>query len=163
MWEGFRIVGEIEISRDITVMAWETAYQLPQELLEDRYSIINVSWKPLYVVGDRRWSPEYIYGWNMFRWENWYGPTPSFSPIQLEPSNRVIGAEMAAWEQADVMEIPSLRRRLPAMSERIWQPDAGLDYEDFARRLDSTDRLLQRLIRPATWSSSPTIRSVPSS
>jgi hexosaminidase len=150
VWEGFRKDGAIEIPRDITVMAWETAYQLPQELLEDRYSIINVSWKPLYVVGDRRWSPEDIYGWNMFRWENWYRPTPSFTPIQQEPSDRVIGAQMAAWEQSDAMEIPSLRRRLPAMSERIWQPDAGRDYADFARSLDSTDRLLQKLIRPAT-------------
>jgi len=61
----------------------------------------------------------------------------------------VIGGQMAAWEQTDVMEIPSLRHRLPVLSERIWNPQAAWSYSDFADRLEITDRLLQQLIRPA--------------
>ena len=149
VWEGFRRDGEIEIPRDVVVMAWETAYQLPQDLLSAGYTIINASWKPLYVMRNRRWAAEDIYGWNMYRWENWYHPTPSFVPIQLEPNDKVIGGQMAAWEQDDIMEVPSLRHRLPALSERVWNPELGRDYSDFEQRLLSTDRLLQHLIRPA--------------
>jgi hypothetical protein len=58
---------------------------------------------------------------------------------------------MCAWEQMDVMEIPSLRRRLPAMSERIWAPSLDREFADFERRLASTDHLLQKLIRPAVF------------
>lgn len=92
VWEGFRRQGEVEIPRDMTVMAWETMYQLPQELLADSNTIINVSWKPLYVVRDRRWTPETIYGWNMFRWENWWsGPLPLF-PFSLKRATKSSGA-----------------------------------------------------------------------
>jgi N-acetyl-beta-hexosaminidase len=87
----------------------------------------------------------------MFRWENWWERAPSVVPIQLEPSDRVIGGQMCAWEQTDVMEIPSLRRRLPAMSERIWGPALGRGFADFEARLAATDHLLQKLIRPAAF------------
>ncbi|MFC1639822.1 family 20 glycosylhydrolase [Gemmatimonadota bacterium] len=148
VWEGFRKDGEIEIPRDILVMAWETAYQEPQDLLGGGYRIINVSWKPLYVVRNRRWSPQRIYDWNIYRWENWYRPTPSFVPIQLEPDESVIGGQMAAWEQTDVMEVPSLRHRLPVLSERVWNPSLQRGYVDLSRRMSATDKLLQHLIRP---------------
>jgi len=150
VWEGFRKNGEIEIPRNVLVMAWETAYQLPQDLLAGGYTLVNVSWKPLYVVRNRRWSPEKIYAWNPYRWENWYRPAPSSRPIQLQPDPRVIGGQMAAWEQTEIMEVPSLRRRLPALAERTWNPSMGRSYTDFSARLTSTDDLLQRLIRPAT-------------
>lgn len=120
VWEGFHREGEVEIPRDVVVMAWETLYQLPQDLLADGYTLINVSWKPLYVAGSRKWEPEYIYDWNLWRWENWLPAAPSYAPIQLEPTEQVIGASMASWDQPQHLEILTLRRRLPAMSERVW-------------------------------------------
>lgn len=150
VWEGFHREGEVEIPRDVLVMAWETLYQLPQDLLADGYTIINVSWQPLYVVNDRRWDPEYIYGWNLYRWENWLPRAPAYTPIQLAPSEQVIGASMASWDQAQHLEIWTLRRRLPAMSERIWsatlEPERPVGW--FLQTLERTDSALQRILSP---------------
>jgi len=150
LWEGFGGTGSpsVRIPTDILVIAWETMYQRPESLLKNGYTLINCAWKPLYIVNDTRWAPEYIYGWNLWRWENHWVHAPSFTPIQIEPTDRVIGAQMCAWEQPEYKQIPSLRKRLAAMSERIWQPDAGRTYNDFHRRFQSTDRVLGRLLQP---------------
>jgi len=55
---------------------------------------------------------------------------------------------MCSWESRDEVEIPGVRLRLPALSERIWSPDQHLPYDHFARRFAITDRVLQKLIRP---------------
>jgi len=150
LWEGFGGTGSpsVQIPKDILVIAWETMYQLPQSLLKNGYTLINCAWKPLYVVNDTRWAPEYIYGWNMWRWENHWVHAPSFTPIQIEPTDRVIGAQMCVWEQAAYKAIPSLRKRLAAMSERTWNPKAGRTYKDFNERFQSTDRVLSRVLHP---------------
>jgi hexosaminidase len=128
VWEGFSKDGQVEIPRDIIVMEFETAYQLPQDLLAGGYKVVNTSWKPLYVVNDKKWEPQYIYNfWNPYRWENPFPQHPSFTPIQLEQTPQVIGAMMCAWEQDQDIELSSLRQRLPAMSEHAWQ--GGLEPE----------------------------------
>lgn len=150
VWEGFAKQGEVEIPREVLVMAWETLYQLPQDLLAGGYRLINVSWQPLYVVNDRKWPPEAIYAWNLWRWENWLPRAPSYTPIQLEPTPQVIGASMAAWDQPAERELPSLRRRLPSMSERVW--NAALQPEHpwpvFAEVLAGTDAAFERVLTP---------------
>jgi hexosaminidase len=154
VWEGFRKEGRVEIPRDMLVMAWETVYQLPQDLLAGGYTLVNVSWKPLYVVNHKKWPVEYIYErWNLYRWENWVPKMPSFSPIQLDSTAQVIGAMMCAWEQPQHVELPSLRRRLPALGERLW--NGGVrprrPYAWFERALDRTDSLLQVVLSPVKF------------
>jgi hypothetical protein len=131
-------------------MAWETAYQLPQSLLDNGYNIVNVSWKPSYLTPGWRWDPDYIYGWNMYRWENHWQVAPSYVPIQLDPypADRIVGGMMCSWESSDEMEIPGTRLRLPPLSERIWTPERQWPYAHFAARFAHTDRVLQHLIRP---------------
>jgi hypothetical protein len=53
---------------------------------------------------------------------------------------------MCAWEQEAETELPSTRERIHAMSERIWNPDAGRTYADFAERARETDKLLDRVL-----------------
>lgn len=150
VWEGFHREGEVEIPRDILVMAWETKYQLPQDLLAGGYTLLNVSWKPLYVVNEKEWPVDSIYArWNLWRWENWVPGMPSFeAPIQLEPTPRVIGASMASWHQPQHVTLPSTRLRLAAMSERTWngtlEPMRPLEW--FRRALVRTDAALDRLL-----------------
>ncbi len=60
----------------------------------------------------------------------------------------MLGAQMCAWEQGAEAELPSLRARLAAMSERLWAPDAGRSWEDFERRFRVADALLDRMISP---------------
>lgn len=148
VWEGFHKEGKVVIPRDITVMIFECLYNMPPDLIGDGYPVINTAWQPLYVVGRRAWSPEHIYGWNMYRWESCWKKSAAYGKgIDVEPTRQVLGAQMCAWEQPDQVEIPSLRRRLPAMSERIWNPDAKRDFKDFAARLSATDASLTKLLQ----------------
>lgn len=155
VWEGFKRDGKVSIPTDIIVFPFESLYNLPNHLLEDGYQLVNSSWTPLYVVGSgvkggwipRKWEPEKIYNWNMWQWENWYHKSPaSIKPIQLDKSSRVIGAQMCSWEQTDETEIPSLRRRLPTFSERIWNTDQKISFKSFYNKLDNTDDKLSILV-----------------
>lgn len=150
MWESFQGTGsrKVQIPREILVMAWETMYQDPQSLIDNGYTIMNVSWKPMYITPGARWSPEYIYGWNMYRWENHWVSAPSYCPMQLEPSDKVIGGQMCAWEIKEEMGVPALRPRLPAAMERFWTRERNRTYADFHARWKRTDTVLQKLIRP---------------
>ncbi|MCE5277139.1 MAG: family 20 glycosylhydrolase [Planctomycetaceae bacterium] len=146
-WEGFAKTGKIAIPTDITVMIFESYYNLPPDVLAGGYPVINASWQPLYVVNDRNWTPEHIYGWNMYRWEHWYKISPAFEkPIQVPPTDQIVGAQMCAWEQPDELELPSLRHRVPAMAERLWNPQAARTFADFESRLKDIDAKLDKLL-----------------
>jgi hexosaminidase len=93
------------------------------------------------------WSPEHIYGWNYYRWESCWKTSKAFeNAIAVEPTPHVLGAQLCAWEQPQEIELPTLRQRLAAMSERIWNPDAGRSFADFSQRLTHTDAALDKLL-----------------
>jgi len=146
VWEGFRKDGIIEIPKDIIVFEFETNRYLPNDLVADGYTVVNTSWKPIYVVNQKKWSPETIYNWNMWLWANWWERAPSFTPIQVEESPLVIGAQMCAWEQTEEVEVPNLRKRLPTYMERIWNTHQKIPYDRFMQQLENTDVLLSKLI-----------------
>ncbi len=147
VWEGFHGKGteKAPIPLDIIVMPFESLYNPPDRLARHGYTLINTAWKPLYVVGPKAWPAEYIYTkWNPRLWQHL---RPEIQ-IQLGPEAKVLGAQMCAWEQGADEEIPSLRERLAAMSERIWAADTERSWDEFARRLRSADATLERLISP---------------
>ena len=145
VWEGFGRGGQVKIPTDIIVMSYEIAFYQPGDLVQDGYRIINASWTPLYVVNANCRPPEEIYAWNLFQFKK-VGAPAAEPGVNLPPTPAVIGAQMCAWEQPGSAELPSLRQRLAAMSERIWNPDAGRTVADFTERLRTTDALLSRLL-----------------
>ena len=64
----------------------------------------------------------------------------------MDKSSRVIGAQMCAWEQTDEAEIPSLRRRVPTFSERVWNTEQKISFTSFYNNLEHTDTTLSLLI-----------------
>ena len=155
VWEGFRKNGIVEIPKDIIVFEYESAFYLPGDLVNDGYTVVNASWKPLYVVNEKKWSPEYIYNWNIWRWENWFHKVPSYTPIQLEPASNIIGGQMCAWEQKQELEFPSLRQRVAAFSERIWEISDKKEYSHFEKRLTVTDNTLSKLVNDSRQDTVP--------
>jgi len=145
-WEGFHGDGGggAKIPKDILVMPFESTYNPANKLVRLGYTVINTAWKPLYVVNAKKWPAQYIYeSWNLWLWEHHVNTR---CHIQLERTDPVLGAQMCAWEQRADVELPSTRERIHAMAERIWNPDAGRTYADFAQRARATDRLLDRLL-----------------
>jgi hexosaminidase len=149
VWEGFKAKGKIPVPKDITVMEFESYYELPQNYTAAGYKVINTAWQPLYVVNARKWSPEKILSWDMYHWENWVPYSAAYGKgIDVPPTPLVIGAQMCAWEQAANIEIPTLRERLAAMSERLWDHKTRRTFADFSARLKSTDSKLTKLLQP---------------
>jgi hypothetical protein len=60
-------------------------------------------------------------------------------------TDKILGAQLCSWEQAEETEIGQLRHPLPAMAERIWNRDHR-DYDGFLKRLAGTDRILNTLL-----------------
>lgn len=150
VWEGFgrERNSPVQIPKDIIVMAYEIRFYMPDQLVKDGYKTVNASWTPLYVVNRGR-PPEEIYAWHLRQFKP-YGATPTAVGVIVPPEGRVFGAQMCAWEQPEASELSNERLRLPAMSERIWNPAAGKTYADFAQRLAATDELLDRLVHRFT-------------
>ena len=147
VWEGFGPDVGAQVPKDITVVAYEAAYYLPDRLVADGFQIINASWQPLYVVNDRCWSPAEIQAWNPWLFLHFLPSMPAHRGIQLAPSAAVQGAMLCAWEQSEARELPSLRQRLTAFSERVWAPRYRAAAAEFAARAARTDAVLERLLR----------------
>ncbi len=144
-WEGFGRGGKVHVPTDVIVMPFDCIYYDGSEhLLEDGYKVINASWTPLYVVNDHKWSADRIYDWNVFKFSRFSMDYPTDNFFHGAKTPLVLGGQMCTWEQGPDVEINSLRNRLPAMAERLWNPDAGKDYADFASRAVVADQTFQR-------------------
>lgn len=141
MWESFRAgPGLAPLPRDgLTMIAWETMYETPQNLLAAGYPLINASWKPLYVTPGPRFTDAETLRWNPWRWEHFVPHAPSFAPIQLDAAERILGGLFCSWEMAPAMELPALRPRLPIVAERLWSATRAGDA-DLLRRRAAADR-----------------------
>jgi len=151
VWEGFgrEPNSPVRIPKDIIVMAYEIRFYKPNDLVKDGYKVINASWTPLYVVNKNVRPPEEIYAWDLHQFKP-FGAKPADQGIFTPAKEPVLGAQMCAWEQKQEIGLPSLRGRLPAMMERIWNPQAGKTYQDFEKRLAGTDHLLDLLLHRPT-------------
>jgi hexosaminidase len=145
VWEGFGPDGQVAIPTDVTVMAFEMLYHTPDKLVAAGYPVINTSWRPLYVVNDRCWDEREIYAWDRGQFRHFVEGFPAFDGMEV-PRDKVLGAQMCAWEQSAERELPSLRRRLPALAERVWNEDAARSADEFLARLAATDERLSALL-----------------
>lgn len=147
----------VTIPNDIICMAWRANSSAAKGFVRDGYPVINATWVPLYVVnqiyhtvpveedGRNKHRPETIYDWNLYE----------FHTTTLEPTDTVIGAQICAWEQGGEAQMPTLRDRLPAMSERSWDVDGKNDWAEYSKRYAATDARLERLIYPFQAKVSP--------
>lgn len=155
MWESFKGKGTpyLTVPNDIDIFAWETLYQRPDSLLDNGYTILNASWKPLYITPGYRWGAGFIYNnWNMSKWENWWDAAPSYHAIQLPDDSRIKGAQYCSWEMDDHMEVPEIIARMPAFSEKTWNKKQSTDFKTFEEKSVSLNQKLSRLLYAADLS-----------
>ena len=143
VWEGFPREGSEDISRDVLVIAWESYYNLAPDLVADGFKIINASWKPLYIVpwsrwGGDPWCAKDVLEWNIYNWQNWNKKSPAhLNPINIQPTDSVLGAQLCAWECTYEREIDEVREKLAALSERTWNIRRYAEDEEFKEKLDA--------------------------
>ncbi|MBO5040954.1 MAG: family 20 glycosylhydrolase [Clostridia bacterium] len=146
VWEGFPKEGAETISRDVIVTAWESLYHLPNDLIEEGFTVTNSSWLPLYIVPPThphvtggRWLPKDILKWNKFTWRNWWDKSAAYKePIVVEPTDQVIGGTLCAWECNYDQDIQPVKQNLAALSERLWNANGTFDTKEM---LDALARL----------------------
>ncbi len=146
VWEGFPKEGAETISRDIVVTAWESLYHLPDDLIEEGFTVTNSSWEPLYIVPPThtgvpggRWYPRDILKWNKFTWSNWWDQSAAYEkPIIVDPTDQVIGGTLCAWECNYDQDIQPVKQNLAALSERLWNVNGTFDTKEM---LDALNRL----------------------
>ncbi len=134
VWEGFPNKGCERVPRETIVIAWESHYHLAPDLLKAGFRIINASWQPLYIVDSlsRRWTPEDILHWNVYNWQHWWPHSAATEhPINVEPTEQVLGAMLCAWCTIFEMEISRMVENLIAMSERTWSVKSRCGFDEY--------------------------------
>ena len=159
IWEGFSKEYNHLISKDVIVVAWESYYQLAHDLLEGGFTLINCSWKPLYIVTpSTHWTPAEILDWNIHTWRHWWEKSVASTRDIVVPDDApVLGGQICAWGDA-LVPMPSnedacreearlIRERIPALAEKTWNIRSDLAAETLAARQTHTDALLKKLLR----------------
>jgi hexosaminidase len=166
VWEGFHGFGEYgdggRIPHDVIVIAWDTAFNPPTHLAAGGFSLINATWKPLYIVagGQYRhphtaqaiWSPSEIYRWHKTLWQHREPGRKSSTkegwsaPEEVIP--KVIGAQMCVWEQTPKRLIDDLHPRMAAFSQRLYREKANEHFSAFQKRADHVADICNTIIRP---------------
>lgn len=143
VWEGFPKKGIKHIPLETVVIGWESLYHMPYDLIAEGFKVINCSWKPLYVVPapEMNWSVAEILDWNVYNWQHWYEKSEAtLNPINVEPTEQVIGAGICLWESTFEQEITRAIYNLTALSERTWNVRRRWKYMDFVNRVKPTIR-----------------------
>jgi len=150
VWEGFSAKGAKRIPKETIVIAWEAVNILPQELLDEGFKIINASWQPLYVVNNPhlRWGPDDIMNWNVYNWQHWAKKsTATLNPINIQPTENVMGAMLCSWQQTYEQEINYIMENLAALSERTWNEKRVCDDTGFRAKLNNVYNKTARVIQ----------------
>ncbi|MBR7112868.1 MAG: family 20 glycosylhydrolase [Clostridia bacterium] len=150
VWEGFPKESAHYIPKETIVIAWESRYQLPNELLDNGFQIVNASWKPLYIVPRLRYEQftwDQVLGWNIYNWQNWHPKScATLNPINIAPTDRLIGAELPMWEGSFEQFISRLLTNLPAFMERTWSYERTMDNDTYRLIFDLINAKVTRLI-----------------
>ena len=151
-WEGFHGTGSenAHIPNDIIVMAWNNSYNPPEQLLKNGYTVINASWKPMYIVPPQNSmdSQKTTYDWDIYNFED--HNRAGIPYFHAPEDSAILGAQICFWEQTYEAVFPALRQKMPVVSERIWNRNAGCDFADFEKRFKRSDDLAGRLSRPVS-------------
>lgn len=159
IWEGFSKEHSHLISKDVIVSEFESYYQLPNEVLDGGFTVLNCSWVPLYVLSHGpHWSAEEILNWNIFTWRGITPKSPAYEePIVVPEDSKVIGGQLCVWgdrtaplssnEESAREEFDLIRPRLAALAEKTWNVFSPITAEDFDFLFAHTDRVLQRMLR----------------
>ena len=149
IWEGFHGTGagSQTISKEISVVVWNTTYNRPDSLITNGYKVINSTWIPWYIVGAMNLaaSQETSYNWDVTDWSHW---DENIEDIKLDSKAGILGGQICFWEQNHFRVIPLLKERVPALAERLWNNTSTFDFTGFYNRYTQTNSIYEKLFNP---------------
>ena len=159
VWEGPRPGrGENKVNEEVIHINWRMINYSPKRMLEDGYRVVNAAWDPFYLVDHyprinfTMTSPRHIYETlNPTRFRHVNPGIPTFAnPIDVEPSDRLIGVCMPWWEGREENYFSQIVPRLIPFAEASWNPQIERDYAAFARRTKQSETARQNLLYPVS-------------
>ena len=156
VWEGFFPQNNGCISRDVIVVAWESYYQPAPQLAEAGFTLINASWKPLYIVAPwTMWKPGDILDWDIRMWTHWWEKSPAYNTeLRVPEETPVLGGQICAWgdylknyesnNQAIQEEAKCVKPRLAALAEKTWNIKGQYTKRSFGFALKKLEELLEK-------------------
>lgn len=158
VWEGFHKVTNDIVPKNVTVMVFDSSYQLAPSLCESGFEVVNCAWFPLYVV-----IPYWIYTQkDCFDWDvNSFGTINELSPykngVMRFDGLNIKGGQLCSWgdglkceykdpEVGLAKELEEITERLPALAENTWNREKRRDYGDFVRIMNEHRAKIKKLI-----------------
>ena len=160
VWEGFNKETNHMIPKNVTVMVFDSSYQLAPSLAESGFEVINCAWFPLYVV-----IPYWIYTQkNCFDWDVYsFGTINENSPykngyMKCDPIPGIRGGQLCSWgdglkceykdpEEGLAKELSEICKRLPAVAENTWNRDKRINYETFLVAMEDLSKKVEKLLK----------------
>lgn len=144
VWGAPGSTAKVKAPTDAIDMEWDGD---PVAGLKKGFKVINASQSSLYIVPPQGGAPtpESLYAWNA----RLVHINSSGGPTQIPATEKnLIGAQLCFWEQRYNEVIPILRPRISAMSERLWNVEAGKSFADFETRFKEVDRSVGKILFP---------------
>lgn len=159
VWEGPRAgSGNNKVDTEVIHINWRTINYPADQMLKDGYRVVNAAWDPLYIVDHyprtnfTMTSPQHIYenlSLTTFKHVN-PGIGTFAKPVEVEPSENLIGFCMPWWEGREENFFPQIVPRLIAFTEVAWNPTAERNYADFAQRAEKTEAVRHAAFYPVS-------------
>ncbi len=152
VWEGFSKEGNDMISKDIVVVSWENTYQTTHELLDGGFKIINAAWIPNYIVPFRSFKKEVFdwsvaeKDWNIYKWGKWIKWAKEYEFFTVEPTDKVLGGMLCAWENTFEEERDRIIENMPATADRTWNTNNYYSYEELEKAKEKLIDIEEKMI-----------------
>lgn len=147
--EGFPKEYAKYISKKSIVLSWENYYHIATDLLECGYRVINMSWKPLYILKNptNRWGMEDILDWNVYEWKHWWPSSKAhLNRICVPATEQVIGAQFCTFEQTFESEVSFVLENVTAFAEKSWSIVRYRSFDEFLAVSEYIRKKCYRLI-----------------
>ena len=156
VWEGFSREVNQYITRDVTVMIFESLYQIAPSYIKNGFRIINCSWRPTYVVTPAWfWGKDECYKWDVGTFSAIHPDSPYYDGFfRMESKKGIQGGQLNAWgdtlaqlENGLEDEYCKIREDLPAIAENTWNNTKRGDYRSFLSCHKHCERIFDNIIK----------------
>ncbi|MCC9644772.1 family 20 glycosylhydrolase [Rhodopirellula sp. JC740] len=157
VWEGPAPgKGDNRVNAEVIHINWRTINYPADQMLKDGYRVVNAAWDPLYLVDHyprtnfTMTSPQRIYektSLTTFKHVN-PGIHTYANPIEVEPSDQLIGFCMPWWEGREENYYDQVFPRAIPFAEVAWNPEIERDFASFEARSQKAEAIRLRSFYP---------------
>ena len=139
--------GDNKVHDDVIHINWRTINYPADQMLADGHRVVNAAWDPLYLVDHyprinfTMTSPQHIFETlQLTRFKHVNPGIRTFSrPIDVKPTEKLIGFCMPWWEGREENFFPQVVPRVIPFAEVAWNGKGDRGYASFQSRVKKTE------------------------